>query len=131
MRDEAVDLVVSIFAPKNFLEMARVLRPGGWLALAYPGPQHLVELRDRFGLLRQHGENSGRYAEMVTRFVGPSSVTRLHRRAVLDPATARAVILMGPSARHVDPTSLDVGPHPLTVTFDINNLFARKPERKS
>jgi 23S rRNA (guanine745-N1)-methyltransferase len=130
VRDEAVDLVVSIFAPKNFPEMARVLRPGGWLALAYPGPEHLVELRDRFGLLRQHGVSSGRYANMVTRFVGPSSVTRLHRRAVLDPATARAVILMGPNARHVDPSTLNVGPHALTVTFDINTLFARKPERK-
>jgi 23S rRNA (guanine745-N1)-methyltransferase len=131
VRDEAVDLVVSIFAPKNFPEMARVLRPGGWLALAYPGPEHLIELRDRFGLLRQHGENSGRYADMVTRFVGPSSVTRLHRRAVLDPTTARAVILMGPNARHADPAILDVGPDPLAVTFDLNTLFARKPERKS
>jgi 23S rRNA (guanine745-N1)-methyltransferase len=130
VRDEAVNLVVSIFAPKNFPEMARVLRPGGWLALAYPGPEHLIELRDRFGLLRQHGENSWRYADMVTRFVGPSSVTRLHRRAVLDPATARAVILMGPNARHVDPAILDVGPDPLAVTFDINTVFARKPERK-
>ena len=38
---------------------------------------------------------------------------------------------MGPNARHVDPSTLDVGPHPLTVTFDINVLFARKTERKS
>ena len=66
VRDEAVDLVVSIFAPRNFPEMARVLRPGGWLALAYPGPGHLIELRDRFGLLGQHGESSERYADMVT-----------------------------------------------------------------
>jgi 23S rRNA (guanine745-N1)-methyltransferase len=131
VRDEAVDLVVSIFAPKNFPEMARVLRPGGWLALAYPGPEHLIELRERFGLLRHHGENSGRYADMVIRFVGPLSFTRLHCRTVLDPATARTVILMGPNARHVDPAVLDVGRDPLAVTFDINTLFARKPERKS
>ena len=38
VQDEAADLVLSIFAPKNFAEMSRVLRPGGWLALAYPGP---------------------------------------------------------------------------------------------
>ena len=106
--------------------MARVLRPGGWLALAYPGPEHLIELRDRFGLLRQHGENSGGYADMVTRFVGQWSVTQLHRRALLDPATARAAILMGPNARHVDPSILDVGPYPLAVTFDINLLYLLK-----
>jgi 23S rRNA (guanine745-N1)-methyltransferase len=130
VRDQAVDLVVSIFAPKNFPEMARVLRPGGWLALAYPGPDHLIELRDRFGLLRQYAENSLSYAQMVMRFVGPPFATRLYRRAVLDPATARAVILMGPNARYVGPSVLDVGPDRLAVTFDINTLFARKPERK-
>ena len=68
---------------------------------------------------------------MVARFVGPSSVTRLHRRAVLDPATARAVILMGPNARHVDPAILDVVPDPLAVTFDINVLFAQRTETSS
>jgi 23S rRNA (guanine745-N1)-methyltransferase len=131
VRDAAVDLVVSIFAPKDFPETARVLRRGGWFALAHPGPEHLTEFRDRFGLLRQDEESPGRYADMATRFVGPSSVTRLHHRAILDPAMVRAAILMGPNARHVDPSTLDVGPHPLTVTFDINVLFARKTERKS
>jgi 23S rRNA (guanine745-N1)-methyltransferase len=129
MHDAAVDLVVSIFAPRNFPETARVLRPGGWLALAYPGSDHLIELRDRFGLLRQHEEKPARDADMVARFLGPPSVTRLFSRIVLTPAIARAVILMGPNARHVDPASLDAGTDPLTVTFDINILFARKSER--
>lgn len=131
VRDAAVDLVVSIFAPKNFPETARVLRPGGWLAVAYPGPGHLIELRDRFRLLSQHEDYPNRYADMAARFIGPSSVTRLHHRAVLDPPAARAAILMGPNARHLDPSILDVGPEPLAVTFDINVLFARKTERKS
>jgi 23S rRNA (guanine745-N1)-methyltransferase len=131
VHDTAVDLVVSIFAPKNLPETSRVLRPGGWLAVAYPGPDHLIELRDRFGLLRQDEETPGRYADMATHCVGPPTVARLRSRAVLDPAMARAVILMGPNACHVDLSILDVGPHPLAVTFDINILFARKPERKS
>ena len=37
MKDAAVDLVISIFAPRNFPEAARVLRRGGWIAVAYPG----------------------------------------------------------------------------------------------
>jgi 23S rRNA (guanine745-N1)-methyltransferase len=130
VRDAAIDLVVSIFAPKNFPEASRVLRPGGWLVVAYPGPDHLIELRDRFGLLRQFEETPGRYADMATHYLGPPTVARLRSHAVLDPAMARAVILMGPNARHVDPSILDVGPHPLAVTFDINILFSRKPERK-
>jgi 23S rRNA (guanine745-N1)-methyltransferase len=131
VHDAATDLVISIFAPKNFPEMGRVLRPGGWLVVTYPGPDHLIELRDRFRLLRQHEADSERYADVVTRFVSPPTIARLRSRAVLDSPMARAVILMGPNARHVDPTSLDVGPDPLAVTFDINVLFARKPARKS
>jgi len=131
VHDAAIDLVISIFAPKNFPEMARVLRPGGWLAVAYPGPDHLIELRNRFGLLRQNEANSERYADMATRLIGPPSVRRLHRRAVLDSEATRAVILMGPNARHVDPASLDVGPDPFAVTFDINVLFAQRTETSS
>jgi len=129
--DAAIDLVVSIFAPKNFPEMARVLRPGGWLVIAYPGPDHLIELRNRFGLLCQNREASGRYAEMATNFVGLPTVVRWRSRAVLDPVMIRAVILMGSNARHVDPSILDVGLHPLVITFDVNLLFVRKPERNS
>ena len=131
VHDAVTDLVISIFAPKNFLEMARVLRCGGWLALVYPGPEHLIELRNRFGLLRQDEENPARYADMATRFIGHLSVTRLLRRTVLDPATAHALILMGPNARHIDLAVLDLGSDPLAVTFDINVLFAQKPEGKS
>ena len=126
VHDDAVDLVVSSFAPKNFPEMARVLRRGGWLALAYPGPEHLIELRDGFGLLRQQEETPGRYGDMAMHYLGPPTVARLWTRALLDPAMARAAILMGPNARHVDPSILCVGPHPQEVTFDINILFARK-----
>ena len=61
VRDTAVDLVVSIFAPRNFPEAVRVLRPGGWLVLGYPGPDHLIELRSRFGLLRQREGNARRW----------------------------------------------------------------------
>ena len=131
VHDAVTDLVVSIFAPKNFLEMARVLRCGRWLALAYPGPEHLIELRDRFGLLRQDEEKPARYADMATRFIGPLSVARLRRRTVLDPVTVRALILMGPNARHIDLSVLDHSPDLLAVTFDISVLFARKSERKS
>ena len=129
VHDAVVDLVVSIFAPKNFPEAARVLRPGGWFALAYPGSDHLIELRGRFGLLRQHEGNARRYGDMAQRFIGRTSAARLCDRRVLDSAMVRSAILMGPSARHVDPSILDVEAGPLAVTFDINLLFAEKPER--
>ena len=46
---------------------------------------------------------------------------------VLDSAMVRSAVLMGPNARHVDPSILDVKAGPLAVTFDINLLFADAP----
>jgi 23S rRNA (guanine745-N1)-methyltransferase len=127
VRDEAADLVLSIFAPKNFAEMARVLRPGGWLALAYPGPDHLAELVDRFGLLQQHAGKSGRYAEATRRWIGRSTTVRLVRRMSLDRESVRHAVLMGPNARHVAASALEVEAAAMDVTIDIAMLFARKP----
>jgi 23S rRNA (guanine745-N1)-methyltransferase len=127
VRDEAADLVLSIFAPKNFAEMSRVLRPGGWLALAYPGPNHLAELVDRFGLLQQHAGKSGRYAETTRRWVGPSTTVRLVHRMRLNRESVRHAVLMGPNARYIAASALDVEAAAMDVTIDIAMLFARKP----
>ena len=45
------DLLINVFAPKNFAEMARTLRHDGQLAVAYAGPDHLIELREMLGLM--------------------------------------------------------------------------------
>jgi 23S rRNA (guanine745-N1)-methyltransferase len=126
VQDEAADLVLSIFAPKNFAEMSRVLRPGGWLALAYPGPHHLAELVDHFGLMQQHAGKTGRYAEAMQRWVGPSTAVRLVQRLSLDRGSIRHAVLMGPNARHIAASALDVTAA-MDVTIDIAMLFARKP----
>ena len=126
VNDAAVDLVISIFAPKNFPEAARVLRPGGWLAVSYPGTDHLAELRDHFGLMRQHASAAQRYSEAAGRLIGPPTLHRLRRRTVLDSAAVRSAILMGPNARHIAASAFDAELGPLAVTFDIIVLFARK-----
>ena len=127
VQDEAVDLVLSILAPKNFTEMSRVLRPGGWLALAYPGPNHLAELVDRFGLMQQHAGKTGRYAEATQRLVGPSTTVRLVHRTSLDHESVRHAVLMGPNARHIAASALGVEAAAIDVTIDIVMLFAHKP----
>jgi 23S rRNA (guanine745-N1)-methyltransferase len=128
VRDEAADLVLSVFAPKNFAEMSRVLRPGGWLALAYPGPDHFGELVHRFRLLRQQAGKTGRYAEAARRSIGPSTTVRLVRRMRLGGDSVRHAVLMGPNARHIAAAALDVDAAGMDVTLDIVMLFARKPD---
>jgi 23S rRNA (guanine745-N1)-methyltransferase len=126
VQDEAADLVLSIFAPKNFAEMSRALRPAGWLALAYPGRNHLAELVDHFGLMQQHAGKPGRYAEAMQRWVGPSTAVRLVHRLSLDRESIRHAVLMGPNARHIAASAFDVAAA-MDVTIDIAMLFARKP----
>jgi len=126
VQDAVADLVISVFAPKNFAETARVLRPGGLLAMAYPGPNHLAELRESFGLMRQHEAKAERYLEAAAKHVGSPVTARLVRRTMLSPAGIRHVILMGPNAHAGTRTALAADAQSLGVTFDIVMLFACK-----
>jgi hypothetical protein len=88
----------------------------------------MVELNDRFGLMRPHQDKTRRYSEASRRFIGPNSITRLLSHAVLDRAMIRSAILMGPNARHITRSTFDAAQGPLMVTFDIMALFACKAE---
>jgi 23S rRNA (guanine745-N1)-methyltransferase len=126
VHDAALDLVLNVFAPKNFPETTRVLRPGGWLVLVYPRPGHLAELGHYFRLMGQHGGKARHYAEAANRLIGPPTVTRLVRRTVLDPTAIRDAVLMGPNARHIAPSALNIPTGPIAVTCDLDALFACK-----
>jgi 23S rRNA (guanine745-N1)-methyltransferase len=127
VHDAALDLVISVFAPKNFAETARVLRPGGWLAVVYPGPDHLVELSHPLALMRQHEGKGSRYVDAARRYIGPSTISRLIRPTVIEGEAIRNALLMGPNARHINRLTLDAATDPLSITFDIFILMARKP----
>ncbi|WP_119302500.1 methyltransferase domain-containing protein [Dongia deserti] len=124
IHDGSVDLVVSIFAPKNYGEMARVLRPGGIVALVFPGERHLRELRAAFSLLGLSDHKTGRYRDrlaVVFDELVPHTVTR---RTFFDPEDIQDAILMGPNARHLLP-SMQV-PRATQVTIEVEFLFARR-----
>jgi len=126
LHDASIDIVLNIFAPRNFAETARVLRPGGWLGLVYPEANHLIELRRRYHLLGQRSQKEKRYSEAVSRTIGPAAVTRIVRHTVLAPDAARDIVLMGPNARHPGGSTLPAEAGPIGITFDIAVLLARK-----
>ncbi len=43
----SLDVILSVLAPRNPEEFARILKPDGALILGVPGPNHLIELRSR------------------------------------------------------------------------------------
>ncbi|MGE0308094.1 MAG: putative RNA methyltransferase [Acidimicrobiia bacterium] len=43
--DGVLDAVITVFAPRHFPELFRVLRPGGIVVVASPGPEHLDGLK--------------------------------------------------------------------------------------
>jgi 23S rRNA (guanine745-N1)-methyltransferase len=45
--DRSLDVILSVLAPRNPEEFARILKPDGALILGVPGPNHLIELRSR------------------------------------------------------------------------------------
>jgi len=45
--DQSLDCILSVLAPRNTDEFARILKPSGMLILGVPGPNHLIELRSR------------------------------------------------------------------------------------
>jgi 23S rRNA (guanine745-N1)-methyltransferase len=48
--DQSLDLILSILAPRNPKEFARILKPNGHLILGVPGPNHLIELRSKLAV---------------------------------------------------------------------------------
>jgi 23S rRNA (guanine745-N1)-methyltransferase len=119
LRDGVAALVLSVFAPRNADEFARVLAPGGSLLAVTPTTRHLAELVGPLGLLSVPDEKEDRLdAQLGERFALAS------RRAVehamfLTREEATQLVRMGPSAWHVDEVALAEGlaalPEPLTV----------------
>ncbi|MGA4508605.1 putative RNA methyltransferase [Propionibacteriaceae bacterium G1746] len=98
--DACADLVACIFAPRNAAEFARVLRPGGRLVTVTPGPGHLAQARQAFGLMAVQDDKDARLVDSLA-----PQFTRRDRTEVafgldLDAATAAALVDMGPNALH-------------------------------
>jgi len=63
--DNSMDAIVRIFAPCNAAELARVVKPGGVVITATPGPRHLYQLKE---LIYQQVELHHELAEVMPHF---------------------------------------------------------------
>lgn len=64
--DNSMDAIIRIFAPCNAAELARVVKPGGIVITATPGPRHLYQLKE---LIYQQVELHHEMPENMPQFV--------------------------------------------------------------
>jgi 23S rRNA (guanine745-N1)-methyltransferase len=101
VRDDVAALVLSVFAPRNGPEIARVLQPGGALAVVTPTGRHLAELVTAFGLLTVDERKEERLAATLDAHLDLERRVEHEWSLDLAPEDVANAVAMGPSARHV------------------------------
>ena len=123
LRDGIAAIVLSVFAPRNAAEMARILAPGGVLLAVTPTTRHLYELVGPLGLLSVPDDKEDRLdAQLASHFALAGRRTVEHSMFLTGDESAQ-LVRMGPSAWHVDERSVDERlaalADPLTVTASV------------
>ncbi|WP_374610431.1 putative RNA methyltransferase [Gordonia sp. (in: high G+C Gram-positive bacteria)] len=100
--DDAVAVVLSVFAPRNASEFARVLALDGALIIVSPGPDHLGELIEPMAMLRVDEAKSERLRASLDAGFELVDESPVRYSADVDAQTVGDLVAMGPSAFHSD-----------------------------
>jgi 23S rRNA (guanine745-N1)-methyltransferase len=124
LRDGVAAMVLSVFAPRNAAEMARVLAPGGSLLAVTPTTRHLHELVGPLGLLSVPEDKADRLDSQLGSHFDLSGRRTVEHAMFLNREEAAQLVRMGPSAWHVDEQAVEERlpalPDPLTVTASVS-----------
>lgn len=130
VRDDAVDRVLVVFAPRNGPEIARVLAPDGRLVVVTPAADHLGELVGPLGLLRVDPDKAARLAASLEPDLRPVRTAGHRERLVLSRAAAATLVGMGPHARHTTPAAVAAAlarlPERIPVTASVDVTTYRR-----
>jgi 23S rRNA (guanine745-N1)-methyltransferase len=123
LRDACAALVLDVFAPRNAAEFSRVLAAGGILVVVTPTSGHLGEVVASLGLLTVDAQKSERVEEQLGELFARVESVEVEHRMHLSHADVRALVGMGPSARHTEASALAASihklPEPLAVTASV------------
>jgi 23S rRNA (guanine745-N1)-methyltransferase len=140
LRDGIASTVLSVFAPRNAGEMARILRPrsssapGGRLLAVTPTTRHLHELVGPLGLLSVPEDKEDRLDAQLAGHLELAGRRTIEHAMFLTRDECAQLVRMGPSAWHVDERTLaerlTALPDPLTVTVSVTlSVFAPPEDR--
>lgn len=128
-----VDVVASVFAPRNPAEFARVLRSDGILVVVTPLAEHLLELREALGLLQVEAAKQQRLsATLAGGFLQAAETTVRYPVAWSSPQVLDLVV-MGPNAFHVDAADIAARtaalPNPCSTTVAASvSTWVKRPD---
>jgi 23S rRNA (guanine745-N1)-methyltransferase len=120
VRDGVAGLVLSVFAPRNGAEIARVLAPGGALVVVTPTRRHLHELVSAFGLLTVDERKEDRLAAQLDAHLAPERHARCDWGLELAAHDVLNAVSMGPSAHHMEIDPAEAGPMRVTASVTIS-----------
>ncbi|WP_408648628.1 putative RNA methyltransferase [Streptomonospora mangrovi] len=124
LRPGGAALLLNVFAPRRPAEFHRVLDPSGALIVVTPTARHLAELVSALDLVSVDARKEERLEEGLA-----GHFTRVHREELevglrLAPEEARALVAMGPSARHLDAGGLGARLAALSAPVETTASFA-------
>jgi len=105
-RDASLTALLNLFAPRGSAEFARVVAPGGLLAIVIPTADHLRELRAALPLL---GIAAGKRAALLAQFAGTFVLAEMVPLAFaldLSGEDAADLLRMTPNAHHLMDTTI-------------------------
>lgn len=101
VRSGVAAAVMSVFAPRNAAEFARVLAPGGALVVVAPSDRHLTELVSALGLVSVDPDKEARLAATLGGHFHQVRSVSVTRELLFSHDDVLAAALMGPSAHHL------------------------------
>lgn len=120
VRSGAVDVVLSVFAPRHPPELARVLRPGGVALVVSPLPEHLAGLRAAWSLLDVEPGKQERLASTFGEHLAPAGDTDVRYSTAVDRARVEDLVAMGPNAFHRGPNAGATAPTQVDVAVRVS-----------
>lgn len=120
IRDNSIDAITVIFAPRNAAEFARVLKPGGQVVVLTAATGHLGELRAPLGIIDvERGKVERMIAQAEGHLVPVGEPELVEFGMTLDQNAIATQIGMSPSARHIHPEVLEERIAALPTQMDV------------